>query len=82
MTRFHRRWPTADAPVDLRCLEVETDSGRLIIRRVGPFWLMILAEVDAELVSVRLVQAIGMIEKYHHDRYQTVHPAGLEVSYV
>lgn len=82
MVRFHRRWPTVDAPVDLRYLEVETGSGRLIIQRAGPFWLMILAEVDAELVSVRLVQAIGMIEKHYHDRYRTVHPAGLEVSYV
>jgi len=82
MTRFHRRWPTVETPVDLRCVEVETDSGRLIIRRAGPFWLMILAEADAELVSVRLVQAIGMVEKHYHDRYRTVHPAGLEVSYV
>jgi len=83
MTRFHRRWPAADEPIDLRRLEVETTSGRLTIRQAGPFWLVILTEADTgELVSVRLVQAIEMIEKHYRDRYRTVCPAGREVSHV
>jgi predicted regulator of Ras-like GTPase activity (Roadblock/LC7/MglB family) len=82
MTRFHRQWPAAEA-VDLRRLEIETSSGRLTIKRAGQFWLVVLTEMDAgELVSVRIAQAIDMIEKHRNDRYRAVRPAGLEVSYV
>jgi predicted regulator of Ras-like GTPase activity (Roadblock/LC7/MglB family) len=83
MIRFHRHWPAADEPVDIRRLEVETASGKLALRRAGPFWLVTITEADAgELVSVRVTQAVEMIEKHYHDRYQTVRPAGLEVSHV
>jgi predicted regulator of Ras-like GTPase activity (Roadblock/LC7/MglB family) len=83
MIRFHRRWPPADESIDLRRLELETASGRLLVRRVAPFWLVVQTEADAgELVQVRIAQAVEMIEKYYHDRYRTVSPAGLEVSHV
>ena len=83
MSRFHRHWPVTTDPVDLRRLEVETASGRLVLRRAGPFWLVTITEAEAgELVSVRVAQAVEMIEKHYHDRYRTVRPAGLEVSHV
>lgn len=83
MVRFHRRWPPANEPADLQRLELETAPGRLIIRRVEPFWLVVQTESDAgELVQVRITQATQMIEKYYHDRYRAVQPAGLEVCYV
>jgi len=82
MTRYHRGWPAGE-PVDLRRLEVETGSGRLTIKQAGPFWVVVLTEVDAgDLVSVRITQAIEMIEKHRNDRYRAVRSAGLEVSHV
>jgi len=83
MARFHQHWPASADAVDLRRLEVETTSGKLTIRRAGTFWLTVLTETEAgELVSVRVAQAVEMIEKHYHDRYHTVRPAGLEVSHV
>ena len=82
-TRFHQRWPADPELVDLRRLEVETGAGRLVVRRAGAFWLAVLTEADAgELVSVRIAQAVEMIEKHYQDRYHTVRSTGLEVSHV
>jgi predicted regulator of Ras-like GTPase activity (Roadblock/LC7/MglB family) len=83
MVRFHQRQPGGVGTLDLRRLEVETASGRLTIRRAGLFWLAVLTEAEAgDLVSVRIVQAVEMIEKHYHDRYRAVRPAGLEVAHV
>jgi predicted regulator of Ras-like GTPase activity (Roadblock/LC7/MglB family) len=83
MIRFHRQWPPADQPADLRRLEIKTGSGRLLAYRAAPFWLVVQTEAETgELVQVRITQALDMIEKYYQDRYRTVRPAGREVSHV
>lgn len=82
MVRFHHHWPTAGDNVNLRRLEVETDSGKLTVRQAGQFWLVILTEAEAgELVTVRVTQAVDMIEKHYQNRYSALCSAGLEVAH-
>ncbi len=83
IARFHQQWPGPAEATDLRRVDLETGSGRLNIRRAGPFWLVVLTEAEtAGLVSVRITQAVEMVEKYYHDRYGSVQPAGREVAHV
>jgi predicted regulator of Ras-like GTPase activity (Roadblock/LC7/MglB family) len=83
MVRFHQRCPRGADPVDVQRLELETVTGRLMIRRTGPLWFAVQTEAHAgELVQVRIAQATEMIEKHYHDRYSANRPAGLEVSHV